>query len=201
MTKTPIEVLNEGLELVNIDIVALEELIATQNKTLEEKEHLKEEFEYAIGIILKPNIDNLIGDDNENIAPNISSITDPMIYSFDESTPKGNIKWGDVSLYKNIETSKADGHYKLSSNGNRIVTTWDYLNAFFDKLLPKTTMYQISGINIKKASALFKFYEAHPNFHCHIEFENKKMCLVKDEIDVFLDIDTKGGDPAIEFEE
>lgn len=71
-------------------------------------------------------------------------------------------------------------HYKngddifIRGESCTISTSWEYLKEFFDYLPDETVLMRVEGMNKKKLATLFKFYEAHPNFMCHVE----KVCNV-----------------------
>lgn len=81
-------------------------------------------------------------------------------------------------------------HYKNGDNifihgeSCTISTSWSYLNEFFNSLQNETVLMRVDGMNKKKISTLFKFYEAHPNFVCHVEKVNNVNVFKKDEVRV-----------------
>ena len=81
-------------------------------------------------------------------------------------------------------------HYKhgddvfIRGGSCTISTSWEYLKEFFDCLPDETVLMRVEGMNKKKLSALFKFYEAHPNWSCHVEKNNGVNVFMKDEVRV-----------------
>ena len=85
------------------------------------------------------------------------------------------------SNIKNCTHFKKGDKVVIKGESSRLDTNWDYLVGFFDKLPEETVVRTIPGLNVKKRTALAKFYESHPNFSCHIEKRNGSNNLVKDE--------------------
>lgn len=81
-------------------------------------------------------------------------------------------------------------HYKhgddifIRGDSCTINTSWEYLKEFFDCLPDETVLMRVEGMNKKKLSTLFKFYEAHPNWSCHVEKSNGVNVFMKDEVRV-----------------
>lgn len=86
------------------------------------------------------------------------------------------------STYGDSTHLKNDGNVVIKGKYFRIDTTWDYLKQFYDELPDQVHVKTLAGINTKKATALLKFYEDHPNFSCHIEKVGGSNALIKDEV-------------------
>jgi len=70
--------------------------------------------------------------------------------------------------YNDSEHLKNDDDIRIKGNDCIIDTTWAYLSGYFNLLPDVTKIIDITGLNKKKQVTLAKFYQDHPNFHCHI---------------------------------
>jgi len=86
--------------------------------------------------------------------------------------------------FGNCQYFKNDDLLVIKGESSRIDTTWTYLCDFFNSLPDEITIAHIEGLNKKKLQTLTRFYEAHPNFTCHIEKVAGSNILVKEEINV-----------------
>ena len=82
------------------------------------------------------------------------------------------------SQYKQSKYVKKDGCITIKPVSYRIDTTWEHLCEFFDSLDDRTSL--VEGLNKDKTFNLFRFYDAHPNFSCHVDGG----VLIKDEVHV-----------------
>lgn len=79
-------------------------------------------------------------------------------------------------------------HYKngddifIRGESCTISTSWEYLKEFFDYLPDETVLMRVEGMNKKKLATLFRFFESHPNWSCHVEKSNGVNVFMKDEV-------------------
>ena len=111
----------------------------------------------------------------------VETMCDTGINPFVEDSKRTlNDEWKPSSI-KNCTHFKKGNNLIIKGESSRLDTNWDYLCEFFDALPDETLVRTIPGLNVKKRTALAKFYESHPNFSCHIEKRNGSNSLVKDE--------------------
>ncbi len=84
--------------------------------------------------------------------------------------------------YKQSKYLRKNDEIVIKPESYRIDTTWDNLCEFFDSLNERTSI--IEGLNKDKTFNVIRFYDAHPNFSCHIETVNSLNVLVRDEVHV-----------------
>lgn len=194
-TLTPVQTLEEKIKIIDLQIDGVNSNITHQLNIISCLESQKDEFKKAIGIL------------NE-YEPILGPITllDKIELSeceFVEENP-GNIEWKEPYLYKDVEVfrSSDEKYLKIRWSGSTIISTWDYLKSFYETLPEIVTRQDIKGFSSKrKVSILLRFYEAHPNFTCHIDRLPNKMELIKDNEEIKLNQDTNGGNVAIEYDE
>jgi len=91
--------------------------------------------------------------------------------------------WKETTFMKCTFFKNGD-NFVIKGDSSRLDTNWDYLCNFFESLHDETVIKTIPGLNTKKRNALSKFYEAHPNFSCHVEKINGFNAIVKDDVRV-----------------
>ena len=84
--------------------------------------------------------------------------------------------------YNDSEHLKNGDDIRIKGNGCIIDTTWEYLSSYFNLLPDVIKIIDITGLNKKKQVTLAKFYQDHPNFHCHINKVDGVNSIVKDEV-------------------
>jgi len=117
-------------------------------------------------------------DKNNNAVKNLASFeyVEDQKYIVDDT-------WTE-NQYNDCQDFKKGELLVIKGESSRVDTTWTYLCDFFNSLPDEIAITHIEGLNKKKLQTLTRFYEAHPNFTCHIEKVAGSNILFKEEIRV-----------------
>ena len=110
------------------------------------------------------------------------SVDDIPLHTFtEEEKHEIDAAWTELQFGKGMHYRKGDA-LVIKGESSRVDTTWSYLTVFFNSLPDETIIRDVGELNKKKQKTLFKFYESHPNFACHIDKVNNTNVFVKDEV-------------------
>lgn len=173
----PDNILTSDFEHVALNILpTIQELVSNVDTPLQQEKPI-EFSKYSIQCVSDPQSDKIETD----------------IRFIEDSKRLLDDSWKET-IYGDMPFLRNDGYRVIRGESCRIDTNWDYLVTFFDSLQERTAVNVIEGLNKKKLRTLARFYDAHPNFNCHIETEKGFNVLVKDEVRV--SNDTRSNDDS-----
>ena len=127
-----------------------------------------EESKYSVQCTSAPLSDKIDSSD-------VKTCSNPIF--IEDAKHKHDSTWKE-SQFKQAKYIKKGELITIMPASYRIDTTWEHLCEFFDSIDVRTSI--VEGLNKDKTFNLFRFYDAHPNFSCHVDGG----VLIKDEVHV-----------------